>query len=383
MSNFKQRDNFFLFPLFVLPFFEPNIVGALEDLSLLHSIVLIWQCLGFVVATVLFILCNKVKKNLLLWILSLMSVILIISTIVNRADVLHSLFYSLEIFSITTFCVYYVDYKDSYFRVINVLYWYFTIIVLLNLISMVLYPGQDSFDYWVFSNKNNHIYYLLPYLFLSVCRKTPGKLHTFRSLFFPYVISLITILLGHSTTSLFSLMVILLLIIFYSSGSKKRKSIIMYFFIVSVIISYVFIVTNYIVYLDAVISYYDKEDTFGRFVIWEKALDFIHSSPWLGIGLESEEDMIDIFGYTHCHNKYLDIAYIGGITSLILFLLFIFFVCKDINKNKNKVSLIASAILCAYAVEFMMEGKRADMGFYLVFFLLPYSYRLSLNTKNN
>lgn len=360
----------------LIPFFIPNIVGSMPELKLLELLTTYWRLLSILLGCVLFVV-SMVKgmyKTFIPSMTIILYILLAISTGINDKDILHALYYLFQIVAIVSISYYYGVVKNNGNDIFKVLYVYFSILVVLNLFSMFYI---DTVDGWVFSNKNNVIYYLIPYLFFSILRNRDDGC-SYKCIIFPFIISAFSIIVGQSTTSLFSLVFgFFLFFIFKRWNSNIGRKVLIIFF-VSLLISYIIIVLNIVVYLDYIIAYFEKEESFGRFQIWAFAIDSVKDNPYLGVGLETIEDMKDNIGFSHCHNKYLDVTYLIGGFGLSLFLLLIYKVSLSIENIFLPKRIYVASFFSLYAIEFLMEGKRIDLMFYfllMVIYIVSESYR--------
>lgn len=364
----------------LIPFFTPNILGSLLELNVLESFVNYWRyfCIicGIIIATKslsagLF----KVNVPVLIMILFLL---LLISTYNNQNDTIHAFYYLLEVLSIVSICFYY-GLKCGYIKKIcQIIFHYLNVLVILNIYTMLTITKVDG---WVFGNKNNIIYYLIPYL-LCACVKYAEREFKFKKILLPIILSVFSICFGKSTTSLFAILVAFTIYLIYNIKQKKEIASgpnVFYIFLASLIISYLIIVLNIVSYLNVVIAYFEKEDSFGRFIIWEDTLLSIKNNLILGIGIENIDVMIEKFGYSQTHNKYLDILYLTGLTGLSLFMFILYKVSDSIKKLPSNIKLFVSVLISVYSVVFIMEGKRIDLMFY---FSLIIIYILSVHRKN-
>ncbi|NKC00879.1 MAG: hypothetical protein GKR90_20615 [Pseudomonadales bacterium] len=94
-----------------------------------------------------------------------------------------------------------------------------------------------------------------------------------------------------------------------------------------------------------------RGDSF-RLAIWQAALSNIATSPWVGLGILSPDDLlIDQVIYAHPHNMYLSIIHQGGLVALGLYLIVLVQSVKVLLRNlgspdaKLALSILALALL--------------------------------------
>lgn len=376
MSKTKNAP---LIAILLLPFFDPPILTESEAgiPYWVYVFILIWQSINILIGLCLIpktFGCRKLANNVIL--IASLFFCLLISTIICGNNCFKPLFYLAEIIAIFTICNYFIYKKNNLITVLRVFSVYYGALVFLDFISILIIPNE-AYYMRVFGSKNNHIYYLIPFMFFYLSCRGLDKRISNLNVFLPIICSLIIAVLLQSTTTLFSLILVLLgTVVYFLINNKKQTRLsiinvrIVYF--VSIAISVLFVISDEVAALNMVIAYFEKEDTFGRITIWQNALEFIKESPWFGSGIEPEELMHDKFNFvfSQCHNKYLDVLYMGGFFGLFFFIAAIFCTFKRV-KRPSKLLVFLSLVLCAYTVEFLTEGKRIDLAFYLLLFLYP------------
>lgn len=388
----NKSNNAFLIAVLLLPFFDPPILSETEAgmPDWMSTVILVWQCISILISFLLIPSVwrfHKLEKNATAIIALFFS--LVVSTIICGNSVIKPLFYLTEIIAIISICYYFIFVRNDLITVLKVLSIYFTALVFFDFISIVSVPGSH-YVMRVFGSKNNHIYYLIPFIFFYLSSRGLNREISGFKVYFPIICSLIIAVLLLSTTTLFSLALVLLGTFFYliiNRNKKTRRHMInvRIVYIVSIAISILFVVSEEVAALDMLVAYFDKEDTFGRISIWQNALEYIKESPLFGSGIEPEELMHDKFHFefSQCHNKFVDILYMGGFIGLFFFVSAIFSTFKKLN-CPSKLLVCLSVVLCAYSVEFLTEGKRIDLAFYLLLLLYPIilDYQTKIISKN-
>ncbi|MBQ1311947.1 MAG: O-antigen ligase family protein, partial [Blautia sp.] len=85
-----------------------------------------------------------------------------------------------------------------------------------------------------------------------------------------------------------------------------------------------------------------------RTYLWDKVLNAVKKSPWIGYGVENAKDFNDRFQgsnmhWVHSHDYYLELLMKGGIVLLVLFLILLFVVAGSIAPYMAEVQ---ARILC-------------------------------------
>ncbi len=137
-----------------------------------------------------------------------------------------------------------------------------------------------------------------------------------------------------------------------------------------------------------IVNLFNKNMTLTtRTIIWEKAIDAIVSKPILGYGRCSNDMNRLVFGHTHCHNEYLNIAYYYGLAGLF-FWLCLLGKAVDTASNIWHIKEVPVLFFClfAYMIMFISEvfGNNYLSGFYVVLFLVVLvGYHLRDNKEGN
>ena len=359
--------------ILLLPFFDPSFLTQDGMPEWIDYVIKGFQIFAiFISAFFVPSVLNHPKARVSHGILTLfLFVYLVIITIINNGSIFYSLSCLFQLFAVFTISSYFVFCKDGLEQLLSVLSIYLTILVLLDIVSL-LFSTQE---WWVFGGKNNHIHFTLLYLFVSIAKCGIKKTVQLKDIFVPIILSTTIIFLENSSTSIIALGLNLFFIIFYAlrpekSLSKARNSILIIYGI-SLVVSIILIMFEQYRYLELVIAYYDKEDTFGRIGIWEQAVEYIRINPIWGYGLEELEVIGEKFQFefTQCHNKFVDVLYLGGVVGLSFFLFVLYYTFRKTKKNKTQ--LILSFVLSVYAIVFITEGKRMNIPFYFMLFMYP------------
>ena len=369
MYSIKQQQkspSSFVVAFLLFPFFDPNIIGTLPSLLFLNGLIRVWQVIAILAGLRCFLHINNLpqfRKSHIPFIL-LFSLCILFSTLRTDGDSLRMLYYVLEIIAIFSIFFYYGIYGGAIKKICNVMFCYYSILMFANLITMILYPnGQDKL--WVLGNKNNIIYYGLPYLLYAIGRCKDEETEVIKKLILPFGICIASTVIGKSSTSTVAFLVVFMVFLIQKTFSSRFKIRLDILYLSAFVLSLAFILVSDLRILDSAIAYFQKEESFGRFVVWEKSIDYLNGNMTWGLGLETIEEMEDKFGYSHCHNKFLDVLYIGGCIGLATFILAMYKVFRvvDTNKKITIYSMLIVSLLSAYAIEFLMEAKRGDIAF--------------------
>lgn len=371
----KKRDIIPL-ALLLLPHFDPNVLTQDVMPDWIDLLLKILQCISIFFS--LFFIPTLLKSNEVKWKYSVfiitLFVILLFSSYSSGSGVVKPFFYFFEIFSLITTCSFYIFIKKNVSSVITVLSDYFLILIILDILTLLFIPRSME-NLWLFGGKNNHIYFIIPFLFFYLAKKGLQKDITINDVILPIALVFTVNFLEGSVTALFALILTCFFLLYYSAKSEKRikKPVanIKYVYFGSLVISAFFIIFEQISLLELLIIYFDKEETFGRIGIWQSAIEFINQRPYLGYGFEDMEAMSEKFrlDISHCHNKFVDVIYMTGAVGFVFFILSMW--TSFSSAKQSKYQLLISLPICAYAIEFLTEGKRINLIFYLMLFLYP------------
>ncbi len=373
-----NNNNKFIIPiaLLILPHFDPNLLTQDFMPGWIDFFLKILQCLSIVASVFMIksVLSFPRFKVIYAFYIICTFIALLISTFINGNGVIKPFFYLAEIIAILTISSFFIYRKNALKTLIGVISGYFFILAVFDIMSLLVIPKTME-NYWLFGGKNNHIYFVLPFLFFQIVNIGLNMKLSFKSILLHVFMAFLIIKLEGSVTALFALVLTSLFLLYYSNKTdlQAKHSLfhIKYVFLGSLVISIVFIISQQISILEMLIIYFDKEETFGRFGIWEMALDFIKQRPLLGYGYSGVDEMSEIFrlDISHCHNKFVDVLYMTGIVGFVCFILSLFF--SFTKAKRGKIQLLLSIVISAYAIEFMTEGKRVNLAFYFMLFLYP------------
>lgn len=272
--------------------------------------------------------------------------------------------------------------KEQSNKVCNVLLATLATLIIINFISVIIFPKgmyidtvRDFKDNYFLGFKNQHIYYFFSYIAFSFRKlfmeKRKKEFICFN--FFMYIIMFLSVVISKATTAMISLGVIIISM-FLFKRKKPLNSI--WALVISMGISFVLIASPFqnpiATTLDA---YFDKDGSLmHRTSIWKTALFGIAQSPFWGNG------NIDIpvnwtWDVGQCHNKYLDLLFVGGIIYFTCFVVMLVIVCHNADTISKYTKFHQFVyLLYGYLIVYILEAKRID-------FLSTIAFSLICNTK--
>ena len=261
----------------------------------------------------------------------------------------------------------------------------FFILLLINFITIILFPGGfylNSSGYsgnYFLGYDNNLITYIFPALALSFTNSLNknGKIGL-KSIFL-LIISFCSIIFTWSATGVVS-MVIMIVLFFAYTINKKDFPIKKYIVVaLSLVIGIVFLRFQNI--FSFIIEGWLKKDlTFtGRTYIWDIFISEIKKSILIGHGIVDSKYLIRTLNAGHAHNYFLQILYQGGLVTFSMFLGFFF---SAINKVKNcKEKKYVGIVIFAYLISFIFEAYSLTNMFIIVLLIAYYYEPSSKNLK--
>lgn len=299
-------------------------------------------------------------------------------------------------------CIVRFFYKERRDTTINILYFIFLMIVMIDFVVILMYPeglytevfsynewSKGESIYWILGNKNNHTIYYLICLYLSVCR-TKNLKQRIVSNTVPTVlgiISVVTMVILKSSTSTFICTIVLLAVVLFLNRKKEVPiGINMYFIWMIYAVLFILIVLGSASFLGPIVkSLFNKDLTFtGRTTAWGNVFLMILRHPWIGNGVLNAESATKALGaraLTNAHNTILQVIWQVGIIGFILYFILYVFISNEINRVKNNNLKIFNVLLMsALLIEMIFEVESGIIFF--VFLLLIY-LETSYNNYNS
>ncbi len=256
----------------------------------------------------------------------------------------------------------------------------FLILLLINFITIVLFPGGfylNSSGYsgnYFLGYDNNVITYIFPALALSFTNSFGETGKVGAKTIFLTLISFLSIVFTWSATGVVAIIIMIVLFLIYTLKKKNfpiKKYIVIAF---GLFVGIVFLRLQNI--FSFIIEGWLKKDlTFtGRTFIWDIYINQIKQSILIGHGIVDSKYLIQTLNAGHAHNYFLQIIYQGGIMAFSMFLGF-FFTAVNKVKNCNEKKYVGIVIF-AYLISFIFEAYSLTNMFIIVL-LIAYYYEPS------
>jgi O-antigen ligase len=280
----------------------------------------------------------------------------------------------------------YISYAIRTFKeLITGLYMLFSVLILLNFISM-LTGGIDlssrGTTIYLLGGKNNIIFTILPAIAIMYIY---SYIKTKRMTIFPFIFIMIGVLSVYLSKSSTGIVVVTLTVFFIffknitlPSFNKNLFIYVCIFFLIIIYRLQDILLGNFIV------NVLKKDITFtGRTYIWDVLIVNIKQSPLLGVG-KGNNVVKDSFPTIEGeHNMILQIAMDSGVLGLILFITLLFLIGRKlVRSNYHIFSRILSITVFFYLISGLMESTFYNREFWMLLILAYCLERIIKQVEN-
>lgn len=390
----KGNWDLFLF-IITIGLFKPQVIAGMAHYYpsyFIKGINVSWKVLqvfSFVIIFLFFIFYGEINKFNLAYMVSIFS--LSLSSLINKASLYR--FASSVLLSTSIILLFEVLIKKrKIFKFMKFTYYYHTTLIILNFLSILIFPNSFYTDYrgmnvsWIFGNYqqnfNWYVIYIMLYGVILTCY-SEEKLARIKKLNTIVVLAMII-----TTLKVWSAVTIVSLFVSYVSLylMKKKEDVIYYIngissMLFSIFLTLLFAVFKIQHYFSFIIEKVlrKKLNFSGRSEIWDRTLSHIYQKPILGFGTEDTLIKSIKIGKSTAHNHYLDTIYNGGIIYLIIIFIIVYLSVREIIKNKETIiSKYVSAALNGYFVYFIAEAK---LNIQVLLIMLATGYYITEITK--
>ena len=303
----------------------------------------------------------------------LFEVVLLFSDVINDAALMTDIRYFLSAWTLIQVFKYAID-RNVIDEMISTFILVNGIFIILNLLVIIFYNEGLYYDdrgwgtNYLLGYRNLNIYTYLPFICFFGLKHRSRKRNVSLQFFLYMLIITASIFLSGSSTSLAIIAIIWFGVFFFAKREIPKYLNPAAVFLYSLVLSGLFIFFQFQNQFGELISYlFGKDSSFSRRIyIWSTALLRIGQHPIIGNG-NSSFSWGSYFDVAQCHNRYLDILYMGGITLLVLFLCML--IVSTMRSSKNVGMNLFVFSFWGYAILFLMEGRRPDYVFYLLLYL--------------
>lgn len=294
---------------------------------------------------------NQKYKTIPFIILCALQGVLLLSTVKNVGSASNYILKCIFPLAVYMICSIYVSYPEILFRMAFLIS---EILTYINLLTVFLFPdglykrehlGNGNLC-WFLGHKNEIYFYfvfffIVSYMYEIYCEKT------IRTTVLRIVI-IFSVIWTKAINASVALLSIVLLVYIISKLKIKAINIYVLMFVDAAIWFMVVIMQSYMLFSNIIANVWGKSLTLsGRTEIWSKIFELSKRKIWLGYGVRTSEQTISLFEIlcgVNAHDTLLYYLNVGGIISVMLFILFSFFLIKKLYLYQNtRIGIYLSA----------------------------------------
>ena len=390
MIKYIKSNYIMLFLL--IPFFKPICFQYYSTLQGLENLFVGWKILSAAVCFVFVVsyMWSYSRLPKLVAFVSLFEICIVVSTLINRGDLMRALIDMVSIVSYTALLILGIEYNGS--GIVHLLSRLLGVLLLINLLSVVLFPTGLPAD--LYTNPENPLYFMVidngSALFLSfsiAIFAIDGLISQGAVRLGGKILILCAILNGvlvKSATAIFTvaLICIALLFILKSDFSKHQNPAILFLVYIGVFI-YLITMQDNIVSEFILKNIFNRSANFtGRYFLWESAINMIKAQPWFGYGRSAQDYISAWGGYFSSHNYVLETLLQGGIVSLGFFILTVIFaIKKSLYTRHLKITAVLVFGLVTVLIAALMEATVHSVYIFGIISLCAGSYYLEVRQE--
>ena len=376
---FKSNNkliSFIIYIFLLIPFFRITyLVVMYPQTELVYKI---WQIISILIIFVILMKYGKYSKFLNYFIVYF--ILLMLSTVLNNADVPGCIFLAIRTIGLCMIVDYGIKRDAKVF--LNAFEFFLSVLVYINLFSVIIFKDGmyvnitvGYTENWILGYRNLHILYILPAILASFINSyyKEGKL-TIRN-YILLIASYLSIYLVKSGTSLIGMTIIVGLLILNNIFKKIKLLNIKNYFLAYIILFLaivIFRIQNLFEYI--IVDVLNRDLTLtGRIYIWDYVIEFIKERPILGYGVEDSILRLNKTSFmvsTHAHDQILEIIYKSGIYFIIL----IKSIIELYKYKESKIAQILSIVMFAYLFMMLTEFFSLDLIMFLFVFCLDIKF---------
>lgn len=321
--------------LFLLGLFPP---GYLKTLSVPDIVLSVLEtAVSVSVLLMIFLDIRRYLKKKFNILLIVLTIELFFSTLIGEKASLY--FWVIKIVSVVIICFFFEELMTiAPYNGLKCLYWYFSLITMINTITVFLYPhamyqnNRGSWVCWFLGEDNGaYFYYIIASMFAMLYCSYITKRITLLALL-DWTGAFVFVFHNDIATGIVCQIVWLLLIVGYRFR-LFRKLLKAQYALYIMLAGFVFLVLMRMFILEPVVEALDRNITLtGRTITWDQTIAIILKKPIFGYGV-CEGDifagMIRRNGITMAHDWLLDLGFAGGAVAIIIYIVQIIFAFKE------------------------------------------------------
>lgn len=366
VSKKRCMELLFCFIL-LIPFFEPRGIWEIFDarggFGGRINTLFFYGRIAVIVGMAALVICAKKlpsKISLCVFVYYFYMLTVCIIKQVDKSEAFNNLIFAVGILLILEFYLYR---NISVF--ITVFVWLNGMVVLLNILTVFLFPygmyenTRGDTGNWLLGYYNAHFFTVLPWLalFLLCSLRKNGKLK-WKTVLVP-AICIAAIYFAGSKTSSIALLIFFVALILTLKIGKITMPNIGIIIAGSIFLSYLLImfrIQEYFANFIQTVLHRDASLT-GRTVIWTTAISAFVKSPLIGNGVVVYYPSIfSDWSTTQAHNTFLNILVNGGVIGAGIFLLIFILVIRKVAKiQQHPYKKLFTVVMLAYGISFFTE----------------------------
>lgn len=381
----KIKKSYLIYLLCLFPFLEMPRWGYVPEINRLFLVAKLLSATYILAKVILSNLLNKLDILFIVY-----STVLVISTIINRGEVVEAVSNGVAIIAPMLLVEYYMN-KISIsqllkpFVYIQMIYTLITGIQLLRvpfhifrvhgLRSMYTSLDHDKYGYiYALGEPKRFVFVLLPMLMFALLIWRKQSINSQVKLGFCFCCSIFVVTYSWGVSAMLSLLGVVLYLFFVDKFIIFKKYIDIWKIWIGYLISNALLVgTNILVGMRWFAALFGKSSNLsGRTYIWAKAISYIKDSFLYGYGIDGVVVRGRFDNLAHVHNLLLNILYQGGIVLFIIFTYICFIVFQKLYQYRERnAAVIITGALLGYFVLALTDTTDSNMLFLI--FVLGYS----------
>lgn len=320
---------------------------------------------------------NKIKINKMTLLLLIFIVYNFVIALLNSTfsvGILYSLYFQLIILIFLQQSL-----SKSDYRFLEALKIAYSLMMIINIPSLFMQLSISNYDRLFFlGGKNAIVQFALPTIFYNyICSYLKhNKLTKFSKLMI--IISLISPLICGSTTGFFVALLMTLSILLKNNKIINLKMLYVIYFVMLFLMFNTEVLESITFVRDIIYNKFHKDLTFtGRTYIWDFSYELIKNNIF-GYGRGNMLIYLNFERFNECHNIFLQFLLDGGIPSLLIFILMVYYCNKEKKSNKknfynnNKVLEFSKFALYSFLFLGLMESINYNINLWIILFIIDY-----------
>lgn len=357
---------------------EPMLFYQFRLVNIVYKIL---QYIVMIITNIYFIKKKKYDNPLFFSILLFYGINCVITLLFNY---MYVIYYQYDFLYAITLCEIGIIFLSfNYKRTINQISIIFAVYIIINYISLLLYPNgivmQQNIhgflnNYYFLGQDNQFMYFIIAGLTFIGLDYYINKKEL--KIIIVYIVTLLTVFFTQSATSI---LVVLSFFVLYILNRLSSKNFFVKIDMKKLIIGYIFIYFFIVIFQNidnnitkSITNMLGKDLTFsGRTSIWKTVFFEISKSPFIGFGATNERYIGSL--QVSSHNIFLQIVYESGLVGLICFfgIFYVLFIKLNSYKFNKFLGIAYIGIFCIFL---SMLTEVYDLGLLFLLIIIVYSY---------